>query len=53
MWIWIGQVVPLIGRELLGEQEAVLHGTEYIQERSSEAPVCDPDRNLSKEGFLA
>ena len=24
----------------------------YLGERSSEAPVCDPDRDLSKEGVL-
>ena len=27
--------------------------TYYLGERSSEAPVCDPDRDLSKEGVLA
>ena len=25
----------------------------YLGERSSEAPVCDTDRDLSKEGVLA
>ena len=25
----------------------------YLGERSGEAPVCDIDRDLSKEGFLA
>ena len=25
----------------------------YDAERSSEAPVCDPDRDLSKEGVLS
>ena len=27
--------------------------TFYLGERNSEAPVCDPDRDLSKEGVLA
>ena len=27
--------------------------TFYLGERSSEAPICDPDRDLSKEGVLA
>ena len=27
--------------------------TRYLGERSSEAPVCDPNRDLLKEGVLA
>ena len=34
------------------KKEVVLHGTEYSRERSSEAPICDPDQDLSKEGVL-
>ena len=29
-----------------------MHGVENSLERSSEAPVCDPDQDLLKEGVL-
>ena len=38
---------------VLSTTEAKDVATYYLGERSTEAPLCDPDRYLLKEGVLA
>ena len=37
----------------MSKVEAKYVATCYLGERSSEAPVCDTDRDLSKKGVIA
>ena len=47
---WFGRIESCM---VLSTAEAIYVATFYLGERSSEAPICDPDRDLSKEGVLA
>ena len=47
---WFGRMESCMA---LSTAEAKDVATYYLGERSNEALVCDPNRDLSKEGFLA
>ena len=47
---WFGMMESYMA---LSTVEAKYVSTSYLGERISEAPVCDPDRDLSKEGVTS
>ena len=47
---WFGRMESYM---VLSTAEEKYVSTWYLGERRSEAPVCDPDRDLSKEGVLS
>ena len=47
---WFGRMESCMA---LSTAEAKDVATCYLGERSSEAPLCDPDQDLSKEGVLS
>ena len=47
---WFGKMESYMALSIAEEKDVA---TFYLGERSSEALVCDPDQNLSKEGVLA
>ena len=47
---WFGRMESCMEQSTAEEKDV---STCYLGERSSEAPICDPDQDLSKEGVLA
>ena len=47
---WFGRMESCMALSIAEEKDVT---TYYLGKRSNEAPVCDPDRDLSKEGVLA